>query len=163
MTLNSSLYVLLCPPLYAYHYLRKFQLTSIIQLAFLQPFQHHILPHLQSLLHRVFTVNLLRGISGLKPASCFLCTVNKAQTFHEAREASGSILWLFAMPFTHQALAGLRLAVPEVLTPLVLTHQVQTSHEAWRISLLLFDNLPLFFKCSMNNQHLVQSLLVSRS
>lgn len=111
MTLNSSLYVLLCPPLYAYHYLRKFQLTSIIQLAFLQPFQHHILPHLQSLLHRVFTVNLLRGISGLKPASCFLCTVNKAQTFHEAREASGSILWLFAMPFTHQAPAGLRLAV----------------------------------------------------
>lgn len=127
---NSYLYVLLCPPLYAYHYLRKSQLTSIIQLAFLQPFQPLILPHFQSLFHRVFTVNLLRGISGLKSAICFLCIVDKVQTLREACEASGSVLWLFAMPFTHQAPAGLKPAVPEVLTPLVLTHQVRTSHEA---------------------------------
>lgn len=73
-------------------------LTYFIKRAFSLFFLAQVLLHLQSVFHTIFTVNVSKGISALKPADCFPCLKHKVQTLNEAREASGICSLTPSMP-----------------------------------------------------------------
>jgi hypothetical protein len=57
--------------------------------AFLLFFLPQLLTHLQSAFHMNSTVNILKGISSLKPAHFFPCLLDRVQTLHKACKTSG--------------------------------------------------------------------------